>query len=112
MEQKYDHTSPGASLGYNGIYFPGGFAFALTSWAIGLVATMGLVVGQEIYNNRKSKHQIEINAPIAPQKNINEFNIQKLHDLKQSYEVPDKLAVNKTYQIMPTFENVSKQYLN
>ncbi|MFP4567396.1 MAG: hypothetical protein ACLFN8_00475 [Candidatus Woesearchaeota archaeon] len=108
----YEPYNIGASLDRKGVTTPTALAVGITLWATGLVAIIGATIGKEIYDNYKLKQKTEINQLMEPRDDSIDFDKNKLQDIKQSYARPDKLVVNKTYQLAPTFEVVAKNYLN
>ena len=106
--KNYEITHPGASLSYKGVNFPSGLAIGLGIWVAGLLAIPAKITYDHFF---KQKEMQEINQLHTPKTQKEDLKPNKLFDIEQSYAVPDKLTVNKTYQVAPTFENVADKYL-
>jgi hypothetical protein len=112
----YEITHPGASLSYKGVSFPSGAAIGFTAWAVPMLAGLGFLFNETAIKPAKeyfkAKQKIEINQLHIPKIQKEDLVPNKLFDIEKTYATSDKLAVNKTYQVMPTFENMSEKYLN
>ena len=105
----------GSGLSRKGVTPPYGLVIGFTAWAVPMLAGLGFLFNETtikpIREHFKKKQSLELNDLYVPQRQMDEIEPNKLFDLEKSFNVPDKLAINKTYQVMPTFENVADKYL-
>lgn len=112
---KIEQYEIGSGLSRKGVTPSYGLAIGFTAWAAPMIVGLGFLFNETAIKSTKEylkeRQTKKINESYSSQRHIDDLVPNKLFDLEKSVSAPDKLTMRRTYQVMPTFENVADKYL-